>query len=101
MRYIDKIAAQFSQLDLAEAEELDQRLQEYIDSLKSSGQRRTTEAGTPEKVTYEQGGGTYQKKWVKCGKPNCKCARGERHGPYLYRAKYQGGKTKWEYVGKA
>ena len=23
--------------------------------------------------------------WVKCGKPNCKCARGELHGPYWYR----------------
>lgn len=22
---------------------------------------------------------------VRCGKPNCKCARGELHGPYFYR----------------
>lgn len=23
--------------------------------------------------------------WVRCGKPGCHCARGERHGPYWYR----------------
>jgi len=23
--------------------------------------------------------------WVRCGKPNCRCTRGELHGPYWYR----------------
>jgi hypothetical protein len=25
-----------------------------------------------------------QVQWVKCGKPECRCARGELHGPYYY-----------------
>lgn len=29
--------------------------------------------------------GTLISQYVKCGKPNCKCARGALHGPYWYR----------------
>jgi len=28
--------------------------------------------------------GSLQEQWVKCGKPGCKCSRGELHGPYTY-----------------
>lgn len=28
---------------------------------------------------------------VRCGKPNCRCARGELHGPYHYRRWRSGG----------
>src|SRR3990170_1171795 len=27
---------------------------------------------------------TYRSELVRCGKPTCKCTRGERHGPYWY-----------------
>jgi hypothetical protein len=28
--------------------------------------------------------GSLQQQWVKCGKANCKCSRGQLHGPYFY-----------------
>ncbi|KXB06096.1 hypothetical protein AKJ53_01375 [candidate division MSBL1 archaeon SCGC-AAA382F02] len=30
--------------------------------------------------------GSIQEKWKKCGDPDCRCARGEKHGPYYYLA---------------
>lgn len=36
--------------------------------------------------------------WVKCGKPGCKCARGERHGPYYYRFWRENGRLRKAYV---
>ena len=35
---------------------------------------------------------------VRCGKPSCRCARGERHGPYLYRRWREGGRQRRQYV---
>src|SRR5271166_5872268 len=34
----------------------------------------------------------------RCGKPNCRCARGKLHGPYYYRAWRSGGRLRWQYV---
>lgn len=34
----------------------------------------------------------------RCGKPNCRCQRGYRHGPYFYRHWRQGGQQRKEYV---
>ncbi len=36
-----------------------------------------------------------------CGKPSCRCARGELHGPYLYRRWREGGRQKRQYVKQA
>ncbi|KXA91087.1 hypothetical protein AKJ57_02575 [candidate division MSBL1 archaeon SCGC-AAA259A05] len=36
--------------------------------------------------------GAIQTKWLTCGNPNCKCKRGEKHGPYYYLA-YRDRKT--------
>ena len=35
---------------------------------------------------------------VRCGKPNCHCARGELHGPYHYRFWREGGRLRKQYV---
>lgn len=42
----------------------------------------------------------YQLEAVRCGKPTCKCAKGELHGPYWYAYQRQEGKLKSWYVGK-
>ena len=34
----------------------------------------------------------------RCGKPNCRCARGYLHGPFFYRRWRQGGQQRKEYV---
>jgi hypothetical protein len=36
--------------------------------------------------------------WKKCGKPNCRCARGKLHGPYYYRYWREGGRLRKEYI---
>lgn len=35
---------------------------------------------------------------TRCGRPGCKCARGEKHGPYLYVSVFRGGRTRSVYV---
>ena len=39
--------------------------------------------------------------YVRCGRSNCKCSKGELHGPYYRRFWYAGGKRRKEYVKKA
>ena len=35
---------------------------------------------------------------TRCGQPGCKCAKGERHGPYLYVSVFREGRTRSVYV---
>jgi hypothetical protein len=39
--------------------------------------------------------------WKRCGKANCKCAKGELHGGYYYHFFYVRGKLHKKYVKKA
>ena len=39
--------------------------------------------------------------WVRCGKPGCKCERGELHGPYAYRFERVDGRLRKHYIPKA
>jgi Family of unknown function (DUF6788) len=36
--------------------------------------------------------------YARCGKPNCKCARGELHGPYFHRYQWHDGRVIKEYI---
>ncbi len=36
--------------------------------------------------------------WKRCGKPNCRCARGRLHGPYFYRFGWKNGRQFKEYI---
>ena len=38
---------------------------------------------------------------VRCGRPNCRCARGELHGPYFYRFWREGNRLRKAYVRPA
>jgi hypothetical protein len=42
--------------------------------------------------------GVVRPQWVRCGRPKCRCARGERHGPYFYRFWREGGRLRKAYV---
>jgi hypothetical protein len=42
--------------------------------------------------------GTVCAQWVRCGRPNCRCARGQLHGPYAYHFVRQGGRLRKRYV---
>jgi hypothetical protein len=39
--------------------------------------------------------------WVRCGKPGCRSARGELHGPYFYRFWREGGRLCKVYVPRS
>ena len=43
---------------------------------------------------------TYGQEYRRCGKPGCKCASGELHGPYWVATWTEGGKTKRKHIGK-
>jgi len=47
----------------------------------------------------ESSGGTVVIKRVSCGKDNCKCQRGELHGPYKYVVRRKGDGLEWDYRG--
>ena len=44
--------------------------------------------------------GDLNARFVRCGKPNCKCAKGELHGPYYVRRFRSGGHRSSKYVKK-
>ena len=47
--------------------------------------KRGPKTGRPAMSRSTEGYATYyQQERIKCGKPNCKCASGEGHGPYWY-----------------
>jgi hypothetical protein len=46
-------------------------------------------------------GGWEREEMIRCGKEGCRCARGELHGPYVYRYWREGGKMRSAYVSKA
>ncbi len=49
----------------------------------------------------KMGHGSVSAQWVRCGKPSCRCARGERHGPYYYRFWREDGRLRKRYVPAA
>jgi hypothetical protein len=44
------------------------------------------------------GNGSLEIRRVKCGRANCKCAKGELHGPYTYVRTYSGGERWRKYI---
>jgi hypothetical protein len=45
--------------------------------------------------------GSLETRRVKCGRSNCKCAKGELHGPYTYVRTYSGGERWRKYIKKS
>jgi hypothetical protein len=65
-------------------------------------QDRTQDKQLSPKTIPDKLPGTVQPQYVRCGKPNCKCAHGELHGPYWYRLwREWDGKQHKEYVRKS
>lgn len=55
---------------------------------------------TIESVEHTDDGTIITKKQL-CGKDNCKCTKGDLHGPYKWKVTYENGETNWDYRGKA
>jgi Family of unknown function (DUF6788) len=63
---------------------------------------RTMETQSLSKDIPDRLPGAVCKQYVKCGTPNCRCTRGELHGPYWYRFwRNDEGKLHRQYVRKA
>jgi hypothetical protein len=45
--------------------------------------------------------GVIRLQWVRCGKPGCRCAAGQLHGPYPYRFWREGARLRKAYVRPA
>ncbi len=62
---------------------------------------KTKKSNLQPKILSEMQPGYVRAEMVKCGKLNCKCARGKLHGPYFYHFTWcQGQRSKW-YVKRA
>jgi hypothetical protein len=42
--------------------------------------------------------GSLHLEWKRCGKPACRCTRGQLHGPYIYRRWREGARQRKAYV---
>jgi hypothetical protein len=42
--------------------------------------------------------GSLEARFIRCGRANCKCTRGELHGPYFYHRYRSGGRRRRRYV---
>lgn len=51
-----------------------------------------------QKVLPKMMNGTVHAQFVRCGKPNCKCSRGELHGAYYYHFVRVGGRLRKQYL---
>jgi hypothetical protein len=79
-------------------------LQEWIDELLAYRENVTAEDidaadGESIQAVEKSSDGTVVIKRVTCGKDNCKCQRGELHGPYKYVVRRQGDRLEWNYKG--
>jgi hypothetical protein len=87
-------------LPLNQLRNLDEWLHELI--LKGEEAARVEQSATRERTIAEQtlDNSTYRLESIRCGKENCKCARGKLHGPYWYSYTRVEDKVTSQYIGK-
>jgi hypothetical protein len=99
-RLLHKILREAEGLSYLELVKLDEAIHRLLES-RMVAETEIRERPDREVVVRKRVGNlTYQQERVRCGKPNCKCAKGNLHGPYWYVYWSEGGKTKSMYVGK-
>lgn len=88
-------------LSLGKLRKLDQWLHELINraeeanlAKESASQKQTVSDRTLDNKSYRL-------ESIRCGKENCKCARGKLHGPYWYSYTRVKDKVTSQYVGKS
>ncbi|UHQ95106.1 DUF6788 family protein [Haloterrigena alkaliphila] len=79
-------------------------LRDWIDELLAyrqgvAAEEITVEGNESIETVEESSDGTVVIKKVSCGKENCKCQRGQLHGPYKYIVRRKGEKLNWDYRG--
>ena len=100
MKLLHKIARDAERLSYLELVKLDEAIHRLLDSRMVADPEIRERQGREVVERKKVGNITYQLERVRCGKSNCKCAKGSLHGPYWYGYWSEGGKTKSMYVGK-
>jgi hypothetical protein len=87
-------------LSLEQMRKLDEWLHELIRRAEEIARAGPRPAGKQivEERTHENK--TYRLEGIRCGKDNCRCARGKLHGPYWYSYTRVKDKVKSQYIGK-
>jgi hypothetical protein len=87
-------------LSLGKLRKLDEWLHELINRAEEAD--RAEKSLSRRRAVAEQtfGGRTYRLESIRCGKENCRCARGKLHGPYWYSYTRVQDKVTSQYVGK-
>ncbi|HEX2023024.1 MAG TPA: DUF6788 family protein [Candidatus Thermoplasmatota archaeon] len=96
---LDRVKALLAALPRPDQEDLSRYLRDILVTPEEAETRlvASLQAKTPVgKITY-----TFRQEWVRCGKPGCRCASGERHGPYTYKYWREGKRLRKAYVGRA
>lgn len=100
MSRLEKVEHQASKLTTPELRRLRTWLTSFITLRESEGEEAAQRSSHTVVHTKRQGSVTYKQELVRCGKKNCKCAKGIGHGPYWYKYYNEGGRTRSEYIGK-
>ena len=87
-------------LSLGQLRKLDEWLHELISKAEEAD--RVGKAPSRKQTVAEQTleNKTYRLESIRCGKENCKCARGKLHGPYWYSYTRVKDKVISQYIGK-
>lgn len=87
-------------LPLAQLRKLDVWLHELISRAEEAD--RVELSSTRKRTVVEQTSDnrTYRLESIRCGRENCKCARGKLHGPYWYSYTRIEDKVTSQYIGK-
>ena len=87
-------------LSLGQLRKLDEWLHELISRADESDRKEkpSSRKQTVAEQTLENK--TYRLESIRCGKENCKCARGKLHGPYWYSYTRVKDKVTSQYIGK-
>lgn len=96
---IDRVKALLAALPREDQEDLTRFLQDILFTPEEAHAAHVASLqaeveGTP--VTF-----TFRTEWVRCGRKGCRCAEGQKHGPYVYKYWKEKGRTRKAYVGKA
>lgn len=87
-------------LSLGQLRKLDSWLHELIARAEEAD--HAVQPATRKRTVAEQNldNRTYRLESIRCGKDNCKCARGKLHGPYWYGYSRVDDKVTSQYIGK-
>jgi len=88
-------------LSLAQLRKLDEWLHELIRRAEESERARRLPSHKETMAERSLDNKTYRLESIRCGKENCKCARGKLHGPYWYSYTRVEDKVTSQYIGKS